>query len=62
MNHELHRKEREALNPFFSSRSVLALGSMISEKVSPLRASFNKHAGNGTPINPSDVYYAFTHE
>ena len=56
MNHELHRKRREALNPFFSKRSVVALEPMIAEKVDLPRASFERHASNGTPINLSDVY------
>ena len=62
MNHELHRKRREALNPFFSKRSVLPLGSMISGKVDLLCGSFEQHARDGTPINLSDVYFAFANE
>jgi len=62
INHELHRKRREALNPFFSKRSVVALGPMISQKVDLLRASFDQHAKNGTPITLSDIYYAFANE
>ena len=62
MNHELHRKRREALNPFFSKRSVVALGPMITGKVDLLRASLERHTENGTPINLSDLYYAFAHE
>ena len=62
MNHELHRKRREALNPFFSKRSVLALGSMISGKVDLLCASLERHVKDGTPINLSDVYFAFANE
>ena len=62
MNHELHRKRREALNPFFSKRSLVALGPMISTKVELLCASPERHAKNGTPINLSDIYDAFAHE
>ncbi|KAL8791162.1 MAG: hypothetical protein Q9195_006001 [Heterodermia aff. obscurata] len=62
MTHELHRKRREALNPFFSKRSVVALGPMISTKVDLLCASLERHAENGTPINLSDIYYAFAHD
>ena len=62
MNHELHRKRREALNPFFSKRSVVALGFMISSKVDLLRASLERHVNDGTPVNLSDIYYAFAHE
>lgn len=61
-NHELHRKRREALNPFFSKRSVVALGPMISQKVSLLCETFEQHARNGTPINLSNLYYAFAQE
>jgi len=62
INHELHRKRREALNPFFSKRSVMALGPMISQKVDLLRACFDQHAKHGTPINLSDIYFAFANE
>lgn len=62
INHELHRKRREALNPFFSKKSVLALGSMISDKVDSLCVLFEQHRRDGTPINLSDVYFAFANE
>lgn len=62
INHELHRKRREALNPFFSKRSVMALGPMISQKVDLLQASLDQHAKNGTPFNLSDTYFAFANE
>ncbi|KAL8826761.1 MAG: hypothetical protein Q9191_003597 [Dirinaria sp. TL-2023a] len=62
MNHELHRKRREALNPFFSKRSVLALGSMIAGKVDLLCASLERHVKDGTPVNLSDIYFAFANE
>ena len=60
--HELHRKRREALKSFFSKRSVVALGLMISSKVDTLRASLERHANHDTPVNLSNLYYAFAHE
>ncbi len=62
VNHDIHRKRREALNPFFNKRSVAALGGMMSEKVKLLYGSFQRHAKDGTPINLSDVYFAFANE
>ena len=60
--HDLHRRRREALNPFFSKRSVISLEPMIKTKVSQLKQVFEKHRKNGTMINLSDVYFAFANE
>lgn len=62
LQHELHRKRREALNPFFSKRSVVNLGPMISRKVNLLCKQFEDHLSSQTSINLSDVYYAFSNE
>jgi cytochrome P450 len=60
--HELHRKRREALNPFFSKRSVGELESMIKAKVNKLVKSFETHRDSGKPVNLSNVYYALANE
>ena len=62
LQHELHRKRREALNPFFSKRSVVELGPMISQKVDLLCKQFEDHLSSQIPINLSEVYYAFSNE
>ena len=60
--HDLHRKRREALNPFFSKKSVQSLGPMISGKVDLLCQRFDDHRKSQLPINLSDVYFAFANE
>ena len=62
IQHELHRKRREALNPFFSKKSVVELGPMIGEKVKRLCQNFEDHLKQRKPINLSDVYYALANE
>ena len=60
--HDLHRKRREALNPFFSKRSVMHLESMIHAKVQQLVELFENHRRSKTVINLSCVYYALANE
>ena len=62
LQHELHRKRREALNPFFSKKSVVDLGPMISRKVDLLCKRLEDHLKSQVPISLSDVYYAFSNE
>jgi cytochrome P450 len=60
--HDLHRRRREALNPFFSKKSVTGLESMINQKVEQLCCLIEAHQKNNAPVNLSDVYYAFALE
>ena len=62
LQHDLHRKRREALNPFFSKKSVQGLGPMISGKVDLLCKRLDDHLGSKAPINLSDVFFAFSNE
>lgn len=62
IDHDLHRKRREALNPSFSKKSVQSLGPMISRKVDLLGKRLEDHLNSQTPINLSDVYFAFANE
>ncbi|KAF4629085.1 hypothetical protein G7Y89_g9065 [Cudoniella acicularis] len=62
VKHELHRRRREALNPFFSTKSVATFEPIIQEKVSKLQALIEKHIQNQTPINFSDVYFGFAQD
>ncbi|MCJ1267522.1 hypothetical protein MMC22_007407 [Lobaria immixta] len=59
LGHDLHRKRREALNPFFSKKSVTSLEPIISQKVQQLQHRLEDHTKQQTPINLSDVYFAF---
>ena len=60
--HDLHRKRREALNPFFSKKSVVTLQSMVQSKVTQLAEVFEGHRKSGTVANLSNIYYAFANE
>lgn len=53
--HEVHKKRREALEPFFSRRNVMYLEPLIPEKVKQLSELIMKHASEKTPINLSDA-------
>ncbi|MCJ1308349.1 hypothetical protein MMC25_002002 [Agyrium rufum] len=61
-SHELHKKRRDALSPFFSKRNVLFLEPLILEKVEQLRRLIAKHAADKTIVNLSDVFFAFCNE
>ena len=62
IQHDLHRRRREALNPFFSKESVQSLQPMIFAKVDLLRKRFDDCLNLQIPINLSDVYFAFSNE
>lgn len=62
IQHELHRKRREALNPFFSKKSVQSLGPMIARKAELLCKRLDDHLNSQIPINLSEVYFAFANE
>ncbi|KAH8590152.1 cytochrome P450 [Bisporella sp. PMI_857] len=62
VKHELHRRRREVLNPFFSTKSVTAFEPIIREKMWKLQALFEEHAKDQTAINLSDVYFGFARD
>ena len=63
-DHTLHRRRREALNPFFSQKRVLALEPLIKKKVSQLSEHLDAAALNGgrKVVNLYDLYYALARE
>lgn len=62
IKHNLHRKRREALNPFFSKKSVTNLEPMITQKVEQLHQRLEYHLKHEKPVNLSDLYFAFAME
>lgn len=62
VGHELHRRRREALSPFFSKRNVVSLEPVITEKVQQLCEQITKHVAKKTPFNISNLFFAFTNE
>jgi cytochrome P450 len=61
-SHEIHRKRREALAPFFSRRNVVHLEPLIREKVEQLCQLVAGHAKEKTPVNLSDLFWGFSNE
>ncbi|KAF4636899.1 hypothetical protein G7Y89_g1175 [Cudoniella acicularis] len=61
-NHDVHRKRRDALSPFFSKRNVVYLEPLIIKKVEQLCEVISKHAIEETPINLSDLFFAFSND
>lgn len=61
-SYEVHKKRREALSPFFSRRNVLYLEPLITRKVEQLCEVIKRHAVAKTPVNLSDVLFAFSNE
>ncbi|TVY45338.1 Cytochrome P450 monooxygenase [Lachnellula occidentalis] len=62
VRHDVHRKRREALGPFFSKRNVLHLEPLITGKLEQLCQLITKHASEKTPINLSDALFAFSND
>lgn len=60
--HDLHRRRREALNPFFSHQSIGRLNPELAEKASQIEAIFARAKAGSEVLNLSDIYYAFCNE
>ena len=60
--HELHKRRREALTPFFSKKGVLKLESFVSSKVKQLCQQFEDCRQRGVPVNLGDAYFAFSQD
>lgn len=60
--HDLHRKRREALNPFFSRRSISRLNPELAAKVNQVEDIFSRAEASCEVLNLSDAYYAFSNE
>jgi cytochrome P450 len=62
INHEIHRRRREALNPFFSKKAITAFETVITERVAKLSKMIESYAITNAPVNLSDAYYALANE
>jgi cytochrome P450 len=63
IGHDLHRRRREPLNPFFSQASVLRHENLIREKVQRMATSWlEQAAASNTIVNVSDMFFALTHD
>ncbi|KAI2629785.1 cytochrome P450 [Hypoxylon sp. NC1633] len=59
VSQELHRKRREALNPFFSPQRIHRLDSHLASKAAQIESLFAEAMKSGEVLNLSDVYFAF---
>ncbi|KAK3688289.1 cytochrome P450 [Podospora appendiculata] len=62
VGHDLHRKRREPLNPFFSHRSIARLAPKLHDKIQQLEENLARAAAAGDVVNLSDLYYAFAND
>lgn len=60
MDHDLHRKRRQPLSPFFSKRSIQALEPFIKEKVDRLISRLSQACQSGDVVNLSHAYAGLT--
>jgi cytochrome P450 len=62
ITHDLHRRRREALNPFFSPQRISRIGDSLLDKVTQVDNIFSTLSGTGEVLILSDVYFAFANE
>lgn len=60
--HELHKRRREALNPFFSKMSVARLAPELGERIVQLEGIWERAKGTEEVVNLSDCYFALANE
>lgn len=60
IGHDLHRLRRNAVNSFFSKRSIMAMEPLIKSKISLLSNVFQSHFVQATPINLRVVFSSLT--
>lgn len=61
-NWEIHRKRREAINPFFSHKRVLETEGLIREKVDEFCQNLDQAVKSQSILNMSDTYFALALE
>ncbi|EKG18136.1 Cytochrome P450 [Macrophomina phaseolina MS6] len=60
IDHDLHRKRRAILNPYFSKRAVAGLEPIINERLDVLCSRVREIAAGGTAIDLTSAFSAFT--
>lgn len=60
VEHEVHRKRRGALNPFFSKASIVANIPVIQEKLAIMCSRLDKNAGSREVLDLESIYLAVT--
>ncbi|KAI0485055.1 cytochrome P450 [Xylariaceae sp. FL0804] len=62
VSHELHRRRRDALEPFFSRRNISRLETRLLAKTEQLEQQFKTITEANAVVNLSDVYFAFSND
>jgi cytochrome P450 len=62
LGHDLHRRRREALNPYFSIQRIGQLDQMLLAKSAQVEGVFANARERGEILNLSDVYFAFCND
>lgn len=60
--HDLHRRRREALSPFFSYQRIKRLDQELTNKATQMESIFASARESGEVLNLSDVYFALANE
>ncbi|KAI2635632.1 cytochrome P450 family protein [Hypomontagnella submonticulosa] len=60
--HDLHRRRRDPLNPFFSHQSITRLAPKLNDKVQQMEDQFLQAEKSAEVLNLSDIYYGFTND
>ncbi|PLN84688.1 cytochrome P450 [Aspergillus taichungensis] len=58
--HELHRRRRELINPFFSKRSVVGLEHLVQDKVAQVGQHLTKALANRTVVSLDELFAGLT--
>ncbi|KAI3064685.1 CAZyme family GT109 [Aspergillus niger] len=61
-DHDLHKVRRESLTPFFSKKNIQYMEGLITDKVDQLKQLISTHVARDTPVNLSDVFFAFSND
>ncbi|KAL4881704.1 cytochrome P450 [Aspergillus karnatakaensis] len=61
-DHNLHKVRRKSLTHFFSKKNILYLEGVITDKVDQMKQLITSHVAKKTPINLSDVFFAFSND
>ena len=60
VSHELHRRRRQAVDPFFSTQSVVKLEHVIQGNIDKLCRRMNEYKQAQKPINLTEAFLALT--
>ena len=60
--HDIHRRLRAPIAPFFSQQAIRKFDPVIREKLEIMYTRFEEYRGTGQPVNIEDAYNALTND